>query len=74
MLAVPLPPEIEARLDALAKAVGRSKGDVARDLIVEYLADIEDARIAEQRLNDLRAGRTDATPLDEVMRRYGMAD
>ena len=52
MLAIELPPDAEARLDALAKAVGRTKAACARDAILEYLDDMEDLRVAEQRLAD----------------------
>lgn len=35
---------------------------------------MEDLYLAEQRLIDLRAGRSETVPLKEVMERYGMAD
>ena len=42
MLALRLPPEIEARLDALAKKTGRSKSFYAREAILRQIEDIED--------------------------------
>ena len=42
MLALRLPPEIEDRLDALAKRTGRSKSYYAREAIRQYLLDRED--------------------------------
>lgn len=74
MLALRLPPEIEARLDALAKATGRTKSYYAREAIVEHIADLEDTYLAEQRLEDIRAGRAETAPLEDVMRRHGLAD
>jgi RHH-type rel operon transcriptional repressor/antitoxin RelB len=74
MLAIQLPPELEERLDRLARATGRSKSDHAREAIAEYIGDLEDAQLAEQRLQDLRAGRSETIPLEDVMKRYGMAD
>ena len=74
MLALRLPPEIEARLDALAKRTGRSKSYHAREAILEHLDDLEDAYLAKQRLTDLRMGRSDAIPLAEVMKRRGLDD
>ena len=74
MLALRLPPEIEERLDALAKLTGRSKSFYAREAILEHIGDLEDIYLAEQRLEDLRAGRTKAMPLEEVMKQYGLAD
>lgn len=72
MLAIRLPEDIENRLDALAKATGRSKTFYAREAILEYLDDLEDVYLAEQRLIDIRAGRTKTIPLDDVMKQYGL--
>lgn len=72
MLAIRLPVEVETRLDALAKATGRTKTFYAREAILEHLDDLEDLYLAEQRLIDIRAGKTQTIPLEEVMKRYGM--
>jgi RHH-type rel operon transcriptional repressor/antitoxin RelB len=50
MLALRLPPEIEARLDALAKKAGRTKSFYAREAIVRQIEDIEDDYLARRRL------------------------
>ena len=42
MLTLRLPPEIEARLDALARKTGRSKSYYAREAILRQIEDIED--------------------------------
>ncbi len=42
MLALRLPPEIEKRLDALAKKTGRTKSFYAREAILRHLDDLED--------------------------------
>lgn len=73
MLAIRLSPEIEARLEALAKATGRSKTYYVREAIEEHLADLEDIYLAEKRLESLRAGRTRTIPLKDVLK-HGMAD
>lgn len=74
MIAVRLPDEIEARLDALAKATGRTKTFYVREAIVEHLADLEDTYLAEQRLIELRSGREDRHALADVERELGLAD
>ncbi len=56
MLTIRLPEEIEKRLEALAKATGRSKTFYAREAILEHPDDLEDLYLAEQRLLDIRAG------------------
>lgn len=58
MLAIRLPAEIETRLDALAAATGRTKTFYAREAILEHLDDLEDLYLAEQRLIEVRAGRS----------------
>ena len=50
MLALRLPPDIEQRLDALAKKTGRSKSYYAREAILRQLEDIEDYYLARRRL------------------------
>ena len=49
MLALRLPPEIEQRLDALAKKTGRSKSYYAREAILRHIEDIEDTYLARHR-------------------------
>jgi RHH-type rel operon transcriptional repressor/antitoxin RelB len=74
MLAIRLPAEIEKRLDALAKETGRTKSFYVREAILEHLDDLEDIYLAEKELAEIRAGRDTSTPLEEVMKRYGMVD
>lgn len=70
MLAIRLPAEIEQRLDILAKTTGRTKTYYARQAILEHLDDLEDLYLAEQRLIDLRAGKTHALSLEDVIKLY----
>lgn len=69
MLSIRLPAEIESRLDALSKETGRPKSYYVREAILEYLDDLEDVYLAEQRLADLNAGRSHTVALEEVMKR-----
>jgi RHH-type rel operon transcriptional repressor/antitoxin RelB len=50
MLALRLPPEIEKRLDLLAKKTGRTKSFYAREAILRHIEDLEDAHVARRRL------------------------
>jgi len=74
MLALRLPPEIEERLDALAKLTGRTKSYYAREAISAHLDNLEDIYLSEQRLADIHAGRSDSIPLSDVMAQYGLDD
>ncbi|MCY4511237.1 MAG: TraY domain-containing protein [Acidobacteria bacterium] len=69
-----LPDDVSRRLQQLADRTGRSKTFYMIEAIQEHLDDLEDLYIAEQRLLDLRAGKSRALPLDEVMKQYGMDD
>jgi len=66
MLAIRLPADIESRLDALAKATGRTKTYYAREAILEYLDDLEDIYLAQKRLEDIRSGREKTIPLGPI--------
>jgi RHH-type rel operon transcriptional repressor/antitoxin RelB len=72
MLAIRLPADVEQRLEALAKATGRTKTFYAREAILEHLNDLEDLYLAEQRLVEVRAGRIKTVSLDEVERDLGL--
>jgi RHH-type rel operon transcriptional repressor/antitoxin RelB len=74
MLAIRLPVEVKNRLEALAQTTGRTKTFYAREAIVEHLDDLEDLYLAEQRLIDVRSGRSRTYTLDEVERDLGLAD
>ena len=74
MLAIRLPAEVERRLDALAKATGRTKTFYAREAILKHLDDLEDLYLAEQRLIEIRAGRSRTVSLDDVERNLGLAN
>jgi RHH-type rel operon transcriptional repressor/antitoxin RelB len=69
-----LDPAIEQRLDHLAAVTGRTKAYYLRELIQNGLDDLEDLYLAEQRLIDVRAGKSKTYTLDEVEKRLGLAD
>ena len=74
MLAVRLPEDVEQRLNALAKATGRTKSYYAREAIIEMLDELEDIYLAEKRLEDIRAGRSHTISLEELKERIDLAD
>jgi len=71
-LSIRLPGDVESRLKSLATRTGRTKSFYITEAITEHLEDLEDLYIAEQRLTDIRAGRTRPVPLAEVMKQYGL--
>ena len=71
-VSIRLPDDVSTRLQDLAQRTGRSKTFYMVEAIREHLDDLEDVYLAEQRLIDLRAGKTQAVPLEEVMKRYGL--
>jgi len=68
MLMVPLSPEIEKSLHALAEERGRSETDIIRELVEQYIEDQEDIRAAEEVLK--APGRI--WTMEEVEREFGL--
>ena len=74
MLAIRLPPDIEARLAELARRTGRTKSYYAREAILNHLDELEDLYLAESRLENLRKGRSRSIPLNDLLRPHGVED
>ncbi|MBN9071960.1 MAG: TraY domain-containing protein [Rhizobiales bacterium] len=68
MLALRLPPDVEKRLDNLARKTGRTKSFYAREAILEHIDDLEDLYFAEQRMRD----DPEFVSLEEVTAKYGI--
>ena len=68
MLGIRLEPELEAKLDSLAKETGRSKSYYAREAIRRYLQDREDYLKGIAALER----REPAITLEELERRLGL--
>jgi RHH-type rel operon transcriptional repressor/antitoxin RelB len=71
VLALRLPPEIEARLEDLAKRTGRSKSFYAREAILEHLEDLEDLYLAEEALTEHYSSGGATVSMEQVMERFG---
>jgi len=48
MLALRLSPDVEKRLEALAKKTGRTKSFYAREAILRHIEDLEDYHVAQR--------------------------
>lgn len=72
MLAVRLDPDLEARLDAVAKRTGRSKSYLAREALRERIEELEDIALVEEALRHPDAGNT--ISLEELKRELGLDD
>ncbi len=70
MLGVRLEPELEAKLESLAKKTGRTKSYYVREAVRQYLEDREDYLKAIAVLER----REPAITLDELERRLGLAN
>lgn len=73
-LSIRLPGDVEARLNHLAELTGRTKSYYITEAIREHIDDLEDLYLAEQRLIEIRAGRSKTHTLEEVMKTYGLED
>lgn len=72
MLTVRLPKEMEQRLDTLARQTKRPKSFYVRAALERCLEDLEDAYLAEARYEQFLTSGESATPLDAVLKRYGL--
>lgn len=71
-ISVQIPDDVFTRLRELVQITGRSKDFHILEAIQDYLDDLEDLHIAEQRLADIHSGHSKTNTLEEVMKRYGM--
>ncbi len=72
MLAIRLDPALEERLTALAAKTGRTKTFYARAAIEEYIEDLEDYFLAEERMRAFVPG--SGIPLERIEAELGLAD
>lgn len=63
MLTIDLPDDIEKRLTSLSLCTGRSVQFYAREVIMEYLEEVEDRYLALNRIKE-----------DESVDQYGLGD
>lgn len=71
---VRLDPELQQRLDILARQTGRSRAYYLREAIETHMDDLEDVYLADQRMEDLRAGRSRRHTVSDVEAELGLAD
>jgi len=72
-IAARLPDDVVERLDKLSKFTGRTKTFYIAEAVRTHLEELEDLYLAEQRLIEVRAGRSKTHTLDEVERDLGLA-
>lgn len=74
MLGLRLEPELEQRLESLAKATGRTKSYYAREAIEQFLEDREDYLKGISVLERLERGEESTITLKELDERLELAD
>ena len=68
MLSLRLSPDIESRLEALARKTGRTKSYYAREAILEKIEDMEDAYLGGRVLERVRKGEEEVLSAEEMWR------
>lgn len=68
MLALRLPPEIEKRLNELARKPGRTKSYYARKAIIEMIEDLNDLELAKARLSE----NNERIPLEQILDEFAV--
>lgn len=67
-----LPEDLNQRLSILAAQTGRSKTFYMLEAIKQQIDELEDLYLAEQRLIEIRSGKSKTVPLEEVAKSYCM--
>ena len=67
-----LPTEVAERLSFLSEHTGRSKTYYMIEAIKTHIEDLEDIYIAEKRLADIRAGKSQIISSEEMEHRLGL--
>jgi RHH-type rel operon transcriptional repressor/antitoxin RelB len=69
---IELDPHIDARLEELARATGRSKDFYLNELIQQGMDELEDAYLGAQEAERVRRGESSTRSLDAVMQDLGL--
>ena len=74
LIAARIPDELIARLDKLAKSTGRTKTFYMTEALRTHIEDLEDLYLAEQRMIEVRAGRSKTYTTEELSKNLGLDD
>ncbi len=69
---IQLDPEIDARLEQLAKATGRTKEFYLKELIQQGMEELEDAYLGALEAERVRRGESSTRSLEAVMQDLGL--
>lgn len=67
-------PELEKRLDTLARQTGRTKAYYLREIVENGIAEMEDYYLAAATLERIRKGQEDVFPAKDVRKELGLVD
>jgi RHH-type rel operon transcriptional repressor/antitoxin RelB len=73
-LSVRIDPDVDARLERLARLTGRSKSFYVKQAIEDQLEDLEDLYLAQRVSHRIATGRERLIPLEELERELGVDD
>jgi RHH-type rel operon transcriptional repressor/antitoxin RelB len=71
-MTIQLDPEIDARLEQLAKATGRTKEFYLKELIQQGMEELEDAYLGALEAERVRRGESSTRSLEAVMQDLGL--
>ncbi|MFN9695168.1 MAG: ribbon-helix-helix protein, CopG family [Synechococcaceae cyanobacterium] len=69
---IKLDPDIDARLEELARATGRSKDFYVTEMIKQGMEELEDAYLGALEAEKVRQGESSTRSLDAVMHELGL--
>ena len=73
-LSIRIDPELDARLEKLAKQTGRTKSFYIKQAIEDQLEDLEDLYLARRIVGRIESGKERVVPLTELVRELAVGD
>ncbi len=71
-ISIRLEPELEQRINNLAKKTNRSKSYYIREMILQSIEDMEDYYLAEEAMENIRKGKSKLYSQDEIRKELGL--
>jgi RHH-type rel operon transcriptional repressor/antitoxin RelB len=73
-ISVVIPSDLADRLTKVVQQTGRSLDETVWLALLDHIENMEDIAFCDERLADLKAGRSRAVPLEEVIHELGLED
>jgi RHH-type rel operon transcriptional repressor/antitoxin RelB len=73
-ISIELPKDVETKWQMLMANSTRNELSYLTEAVIDYIDDVEDYFIAKQQVEDIKAGKIQTIPIEEIMKEYGMVN